>query len=257
MLKSPGLKTPVLSAGQLKDFRRDGYLAVPGAFDPDDTAQIERWTTQIAALPEESGKHWVFHESSQTDPGADLICRIEKMSPFLAGFAELGRVLAAAAGQLLDGDAVLFKEKVNFKMPGGDGFKPHQDSQAGWEDYAPYFITVMVCIDEATLENGCLQVAQGQQKRSLFRMWEPLTDDDMAGMEFRPVPTQPGDVLLFDSYTPHYSEPNHGTTIRRLYFATFNKASEGDHYDQYHADKYKNYPPDIDRNPDRKYVFRV
>jgi len=37
---------------------------------------------------------------------------------------------------------VLFKEKVNFKMPGGDGFKPHQDSQAGWDRYADYFVNV-------------------------------------------------------------------------------------------------------------------
>lgn len=257
MLKATELTSPELSAGQIEDFRRDGYLVVTGAFSSDQTDRIEHWTTEVAALPEESGKHWVYHETSQTDPGVDLICRIEKMSPFHPGFAEIARSLAAAAGQLLGGDAALFKEKINFKMPGGDGFKPHQDSQAGWGDYAPYFITAMVCVDEATLENGCLHVVQGRQKRSLFRMWEPLTDEDMAGMKFEPVPTRPGDVVLFDSFTPHYSEPNHSTEIRRLYFATYNLASEGNHYDKYHADKYKNYPPDIDRDPNRKYVFRV
>jgi len=251
------LQIPVLTENQIEAFRRDGYLAVPGAFDPNDSALIESWTSDLAAWPEESGKHWVFHEQSQTDPETELICRIEMMSPFHPGFAETARVLAGPAGQLLGEDAVLFKEKINFKMPGGDGFKPHQDSQAGWEDYASYFITVMICIDEATLENGCLQVVAGQQNRGLFRMWEPLTDEDMAGMEFHPVPTKPGDMLMFDSYTPHYSEPNQGGAIRRLYFATYNKASEGDHFDQYHADKFKNYPPDIDRDPDRKYVYRV
>ena len=34
------------------------------------------------------------------------------------------------------------EDKINFKMPGGTGFKPHQDSQAGWEVYAKYFINV-------------------------------------------------------------------------------------------------------------------
>lgn len=251
------LKKPVLSASQLEDFRRDGYLALPGAFDAGEMAQIEGWTTELGAMPEVSGRQWVFHEPSQLDPEIELISRIEKISPFHAGFAELSEVLAGAAGQLLGDTAQLFKEKVNFKMPGGDGFKPHQDSQAGWEDYAPYFITVMVCVDDATLENGCLQVVPGRQTQGLFRKWEPLTDDDMADMNFQPVPTRPGDVLLFDSYTPHYSEPNHSSTVRRLYFATYNKASEGDHFDQYHADKYKNYPPDIDRDPNRKYIFRV
>jgi hypothetical protein len=257
MPTAPSFKTPILSERQIEDFRRDGYLAVPGAFDANDGVALARWTTEIAERPEESGKHWVYHEISQTDPGADLICRIEKVAPFHPGFAQITRALAGPVGQLLGEDAVLFKEKINFKMPGGDGFKPHQDSQAGWEDYATYFITAMICIDEATLENGCLRVVAGHQNRGLFRMWDPLTDEDMAGMEFTPAPTKPGDVLLFDSYAPHYSEPNRSPTTRRLYFATYNKSSEGDHYDHYHADKYQNFPPDIDRDPDRKYVYRV
>jgi hypothetical protein len=251
------LTTPVLSVSQIKDFNRDGYLAVPGAFGAADMAHIERWTTEIKDMPEVRGRQWVYHESSLSDPDIELVSRIEKLSPFHEGFADLSRTLAGTAGQLLAEDAVLFKEKINFKMPGGDGFKPHQDSQAGWEDYASYFITVTVCIDHATLENGCLQVAPGRQNRGLFRKWEPLTDDDMADMNFLPLPTSPGDLILFDSYTPHYSEPNLTKDTRRLYFVTYNKASEGDHFDRYHEDKHKNYPPDIDRDPNRKYVFRV
>ncbi len=27
---------------------------------------------------------------------------------------------------------MLFKDKINFTLPGGDGFKPHQDQQTGW-----------------------------------------------------------------------------------------------------------------------------
>ena len=158
---------------------------------------------------------------------------------------------------LLDEPAVLFKEKINFKMPGGGGFKPHQDSQAGWEAYASYFITAVVSIDRSTVENGCLQIAAGHQRRGLFRAWEPLSDADMAGMTFVECPTEPGDIVLFDSYTPHASEPNRSAGIRRLYFATYNRLSEGDHIERYYADKHRSYPPDIDREPGRRYVFRV
>jgi ectoine hydroxylase-related dioxygenase (phytanoyl-CoA dioxygenase family) len=110
----------------------------------------------------------VYHETSRLDPDARLISRIENIAPFHEGFAELAEVLRASAGQLLGEEAVLFKEKVNFKMPGGEGFKPHQDSQAGWERYASHFVTVAVCIDEATLENGCLQLVAGHHRRQLF-----------------------------------------------------------------------------------------
>jgi hypothetical protein len=45
---------------------------------------------------------------------------------------------------------VLFKDKINFKMPGGLGFKAHQDRHAGWSHHAPIFVTAMVSVDPAT-----------------------------------------------------------------------------------------------------------
>jgi ectoine hydroxylase-related dioxygenase (phytanoyl-CoA dioxygenase family) len=248
--------TPVLTVAQIEAYRRDGFVVLRNAFDDEDTRTIIRWADEVEALPEEPGKQWVFHETSALD-GRDLINRIEYIAPFHSGFASLTEILGTAAGQLLEEEAVLFKEKINFKMPGGGGFEPHQDSQAGWEDYASNFITVMICIDEATLENGCLELAPGQNKRGLLRGMEPLTEADTKDMTFVPVQTQPGDMVLFDAYTPHQSAPNPTATQRRVYYATYNKASEGNHIDQYYADKRKNFPPDIERDPNREYVYKV
>ena len=249
--------TPVLSEQQIADFKQDGFIHVPAGFSHHDMDQILQWTEELQSLPEESGKHWVFHEKSMLDPERDLISRIEYISPFHIGFTELSKILKHPVSQLLGEEAVLFKEKINFKMPGGDGFKPHQDSQAGWQDYADFFISVMVCIDEATIENGCLQLVAGYQNRGLYREWEPLTDEDMSGMKFDYYPTKPGDLVFFDCYAPHASDPNLTDTTRRLYFATYNRISEGDHMARYYADKHKSYPPDIDRDRGKDYVFRV
>ena len=251
------LNTPILSEEQIETFERDGYLIVSQAFTPDEVKRIETWTQELVALPEESGKHWVYHEKSLKGGDADLISRIENIVPFHDGFEKLSTVLKGPVGQLLGEEAALFKEKINFKMAGGDGFKPHQDSQAGWDSYADFFISALVSIDEATVENGCLQLVNGHHKRGLFKSWEPLTEDDMADMEFVLCPTKPGDIIFFDCYAPHASEPNLTDQTRRLYYATYNRLSEGDHLAQYYADKHKNYPPDIDREPGKDYVFRV
>ena len=250
------LKTPILTEAQIADFARDGYVVVPGAFDAGDAATIERWTREVTELPEEPGRHWVFHEESSLD-GRDLINRIEYIRRFHDGFAELTDILAAPAAQALGEDVVLFKEKINFKMPGGGGFEPHQDSQAGWEDYADNFVNVMVCIDEATRENGCLELAPGQNRNGLLRGMEPLTEDDIKDMEFIAHPTKPGDIALFDAYTPHRSDPNPTGTTRRIYYATYNRASEGDHLERYYADKRRTYPPDIERVAGREYKYKV
>ncbi|MBC8337584.1 MAG: phytanoyl-CoA dioxygenase family protein [Rhodospirillales bacterium] len=251
------LSTPVLSDEQIDTFKNDGYLVLRQAFDAEEMTRIETWARELVALPEETGKHWVYHEKSLKGDDADLISRIENIAPFHDGFAELSSVLKAPVAQLLGEKSALFKEKVNFKMPGGDGFKPHQDSQAGWDEYADFFISVLVSIDEATEENGCLQMCGGHHQRGLFKSWEPLTDEDMAGMDFVLCPTEPGDVVFFDCFAPHASEPNMTESTRRIYYATYNRASAGDHMAQYYADKHKSFPPDIDRDPAKEYVFRV
>ncbi|MEX0696654.1 MAG: phytanoyl-CoA dioxygenase family protein [Dongiaceae bacterium] len=251
------LRVPVLTDPQIGAHKRDGFVVLRAAFDAAEMRRIEGMAAEAAAMPEEPGRHWVFHERSRLDSRQDLISRIEYLAPFHAGFAELCEALKPSAAQLLGEPAVLFKEKINFKMAGGDGFKPHQDSQAGWETYASIFVTVALTIDEATAANGCLRIVAGHHKRGLFRAWEPLTDEDMAGMRFVDCPTRPGDLVFIDSYAPHASEPNLSDGLRRLYFATYNRLSEGDHMARYYADKRKNYPPDIEREPGRQYVFRV
>jgi hypothetical protein len=251
------LNTPIITEEHMEAFERDGFLVMRGAFGEEDIALIDSWTQELLALPEESGKHWVFHEQSLKGDGKDLIGRIENIAPHHAGFAELSEALKAPVGQLLGEEAALFKEKINFKMPGGDGFKPHQDSQAGWDTYADFYISALVSIDEATEENGCLEMCAGHHQRGLFTSCEPLTDDDMEGMEFVPCPTKPGDVVFFDCFAPHASEPNLTDKTRRIYYATYNRLSAGEHMAQYYADKHKNFPPDIDRDPAKEYVFRV
>ncbi|MBE0531836.1 MAG: phytanoyl-CoA dioxygenase family protein [Rhodospirillales bacterium] len=251
------LHTPILIEDEIARFQTDGYLVVRAGFDQGEMRHIDAWAREVEAMPEVSGRQWVYHEASLIEPDRQLIARIENIAPFHAGFAELSDVLKGAVGQLLGEEAVLFKEKINFKMPGGAGFKPHQDAQAGWDAYADYFINVLVCIDAATPENGCLKVVAGQHKRGLFRSWEPLTEADMQGMEFVDCPTEPGDLVFFDSFAPHASDPNMTNATRRLYYATYNRASAGDHMARYYVDKHKNYPPDIDRQAGREYRFRV
>ena len=251
------LNTPKLSEAQLADYKRDGYLVARGAFGPVEVADMDRWAKELLAMPEEPGRQWVYWEKSLREPDQKIVSRIENIAPFHDGFWELAESLKTMCAQLFGEPALLFKEKINFKMPGGDGFKPHQDSQAGWDVYADFFISALVSIDAATLENGCLELCAGHHRDGLFRSWEPLTEADMQGMNFAPCPTEPGDVVFFDCYAPHQSEPNLSDSVRRIYYATYNRVSAGDHMARYYADKHKNYPPDIEREAGKTYVFRV
>jgi 2-aminoethylphosphonate dioxygenase len=237
--------------------QRDGYLVVREFLDAREVAGLLEWTAELGQAPEVSGRHWVYREDSVTSPGERVIQRIENFCPYHPGFDRFIRqgALARWTGMLMGGPVVLFKDKINFKMPGGAGFKAHQDQQAGWSTYAPLFVTAMVTLDAATLENGCLEIAPGRHREGLIgEQWVPLEEQ---GLRLETVPTAPGDVIFFDSYVPHASKPNLTDSPRRILYITYNLASEGDHRERYFADKHGAFPPDIDRDREKTYVFRV
>lgn len=251
------LHTPKLTDVQVALFHENGYVLLRGGFSPSEAHDMDLWARDLAARPEEPGQHWVYHEPSLAGDGKVLINRIENMTPFSPGYKELAEVLRPSVGQLLGEEAVLFKDKINFKMPGGDGFKPHQDAQAGWETYARYYVNVMVTIDDANIENGCLEVSKRPEAKLVGKEWEPLSVAETEKMKFEIIPTAPGDILYFDAYVPHRSAPNFSKSIRRIYFATYNRLSEGDFLERYYTDKRASYPPDIEREKGKEYVYRV
>lgn len=249
-----------LTDQQVSDFTRDGFVIVRGMLSPEEMAEIARWTDEVEAYPERPGKYMQYFEQSLKGNGERLLNRLENFYPYHAGFQQLfdSDALSGATSDLLGEQAVLFKDKINFKMPGGDGFKPHQDQQAGWSTYADFFITALVSIDAATEENGCLEMVAGYHQNGLVgKEWEPLTDTQIAAMNPVPCPTKPGDVVFFDSYAPHGSGPNLSDSKRRVLYVTYNRLSDGDHRDQYYADKRKSYPPDVERAADKHYEYRV
>jgi ectoine hydroxylase-related dioxygenase (phytanoyl-CoA dioxygenase family) len=237
--------------------RRDGYLVVRNFVNSNQLEELLQWTAQLEGAPEASGRHWVYREDSLTAPGQRVIQRIENFCPYHTGFDRFIRdsALVRWSGALMGAPVVLFKDKINFKMPGGAGFKAHQDQQAGWTVYAPLFVTAMVTLDPATLENGCLEVSAGRHREGLIgEQWKPLEEQ---GLSLQAVPTEPGDVIFFDSFVPHASKPNLTDSPRRILYITYNLANDGDHRDRYFADKHASFPPDVDRDREKTYVFRV
>jgi 2-aminoethylphosphonate dioxygenase len=253
-------RTMEFDSAALETYARQGWTLSPGFFSVSETAELVRFTEEVWKLPEVSGKQMIYREPSLLDPQGRVLQRIENFCPHHAGLDRMvrGARLQSAVEQLLGGPAVLFKDKINFKMPGGSGFEPHQDQQAGWSAYAPLFITALVSIDPTTAENGCLQISNCPRQTQLIgREWAPLTAEEMAGFDLTPVPTRSGDAVFFDSYVPHASGANLTREPRRVLYITYNRASDGDHRASYYAHKRASFPPDIERRPGVEYRFRV
>jgi predicted HD phosphohydrolase len=214
-------------------FRQHGWALVD-ELTADDTADLRRWVTEVSDWPEGEGD-WLHHRE-QTDHGPRL-CRTENFVPFHAGLGNLLRTrLAATASALLGEPAVLYKEKVNYKLAGGAGYSPHQDAPA--YPFIDTHVSCMVAVDDATTENGCLEVVDAMH-HDLLPMNERgcIIDELAATMTWTPVPLRAGQTLWFHSRTPHRSGANHSSHDRRALYPTYNAARHGDLRDDYYREK--------------------
>jgi ectoine hydroxylase-related dioxygenase (phytanoyl-CoA dioxygenase family) len=250
----------LLSQADLVHFHEDGFLVRRSLYSKEEVRELGDAIDEIAARTPCPGKEMVYLEDNAHAAGDRILSRIEKFADYQPRLRDVAcdpRILDPLAALL--GDApLLFKEKINFKRPGGGGFEPHQDIQPGWDDYAPYFVSVLITIDDSTLDNGCLELAAGQHRRGMLgERWKPLTAEQLRGVQFTPYPTAPGDAVFFDCFTPHRSAPNRTAHQRRNLYLTYNRRADGDHREEYFSDKRKSYPPDCERQAGVEYRFRV
>ena len=199
---SPGIAD---ASAEVTHFIEHGWVLTRSHPNPD---QVARWVDEVAAWPDADGP-WLHHREL-TDDGPKL-CRTENFVPFHDGLRALlttGSMLATASA-LLGEPAVLYKEKINYKLPGGAGYAPHQDAPA--YRFVRTHVSCMVAVDDASLDNGCLEVVSGRHHELL-----PIDDvgcirpDVVAQMEWEPVEVRAGETLWFHSRTPHRSGPNLG-----------------------------------------------
>ena len=242
-----------LDHDQLTFWEENGYLLLPGSLSPLELNLLEGWTAGLSELPETPGKWMKYFERSRVDRARTLLCRIENFVPYHEGFSRFLRDDAklAVLSQLMGEQAVLFKEKINFKLAGGNGFKPHQDAPAYTMFEQTYHVTMMIAIDPCTRENGCLEIVKGHHRQGILAQ-EPdgtLRRDVVDQRCWEPILMSPGDVLFFDSYLPHASGANRSHASRRALYVTYNRISEGDRRDDYFVHKRRSFPPECERVP--------
>lgn len=222
-----------LGPQQLDEWRAQGWVRLPG-FVADEIAAVASWVDEVSGwAPNGPGLHHL--EATRQGP---VLARSERFvddHDRLDGFVRRGRVASVVAG-LLGEPAVLFKEKVNYKHPGGGGFAPHQDATA--YRFVDHHVSALVAIDPATADSGCLWFAPGHDQGQLATDVRGRIEEAVAALlPWEPVELEPGDVVLFDSYAPHRSGTNGSTRSRWALYLTYNAVSRGDHRQLYYEDK--------------------
>ena len=244
-----------LSAEQLTQYHRDGYLFLRGVFTADEVREFQAEAARLLTSD-------LVHENNlRTRPrrlpsGQLEVERFDPVidvSPLFHGVVHSERILEPLRG-IFGEEAVLFKDKLIFKVPGMSGYSMHQDyawwQPQGGESELPgidpdKILSVMVGIDAADAENGAIQLFPGRHRELLSTAGElrNMNDGESATLDRETAvlgQTQPGDVVIFHSLTPHGSDRNNSPRSRRQLYMTYNARSAGDVYaaQQIH---YRNY----------------
>ena len=121
---------PLFSEPETAEFQDLGFIAVPGLISGSALDALIGWIDELEKLPEEPGKTMSYYEDSVAEPSRRVLSRIENFIGFHAGLGQFveGPDMLGRATDLFGEPAVLFKEMVNFKVPGGRGFEAHQDA---------------------------------------------------------------------------------------------------------------------------------
>ncbi|KAH8810626.1 hypothetical protein F5884DRAFT_842719 [Xylogone sp. PMI_703] len=243
-----------LSADQLEKYHKDGYHLVK--------ASEHRliWADEVHSWPREHGKWMPYDEINEK--GESQLMRTECFVDYHPGLKTLlcGDELGIILHQLADHDMLLFKDKINYKGPNGNGFQAHTDAPAYDHIGKIKHITANICVDESNQKNGHLEVVPGSHNMDIdFVDGGRIAPEWEERHEWVPVPLRPGDILFFGSHLAHRSGPNRTDTFRTMIYATYHSTADGtDLRDKYYEHRRVVFPPDHGkpspkRNPDQDY----
>ena len=213
----------------------EGYVVVRQVFTPDEMAFVRdvvqstaKMQSRVATLREKqaAGEKPAFSTIfTWNDVDAkDIFAKVGKSHKILDRLS-----------CFFNDDVYDYHNKIVLKYPGIVGFRPHQDYWY-WHKVGvnfPEASAVYIAIDEATQDNGCLQVVPrshllGLLNHSMANHPDSGIEPDTfaallaTGYESVPVPLRSGDAIFFTGQTIHLSDDNRSNKSRIAMIATMN-----------------------------------
>lgn len=119
---SPYTNSCKLSEEQIQSYNDSGFLLIEDFYSDKEYETLDNYCSEFQSWGKERGK-WMQYYELNTITGGNQLCRTENFTPFHEGmksYVESPRLLEVLK-KLHGEDYVLFKEKVNYKLPGGGG----------------------------------------------------------------------------------------------------------------------------------------
>lgn len=249
------MKNILITDEQIKQYKK-GFLLIKNFFDKHEVISIKNQINR--KIKQKKNKNFYFEKNKNRL----ILRRIEKVSDYSKSCRELleSKKLIKVLEQLQKKKVKLFKDKLNFKYPGGKGFAPHIDGhfywkdknnkiRKGWNVYSKNFINAVIPLEKSDKTNGTIKVASKKYTEkylgkswtsitSKLDMWTPnIKKELIKKFKFKSFLMNVGDVLFFDWKSAHCSQKNNSKKSRMIFYATYNNSNNKSQRKKYYSDK--------------------
>ena len=215
-----------LTTSQVALFDDLGYVVLDGVFSAAEVAtlvtELDRFESKADARLRAASEGRAFiAETGAITFAPKLVARSSLLARFVRHPALLG-----ICHDLIGGDVRLYNDQAVYKKPEKPRRFPwHQDNGYVYVEPQAY-LTCWIALTDATLENGCPQVATGVHRYGTLHHryvdplgWECFTEAPAGTLATAAV--RAGGVVVFSSLTPHLTGPNLTDVVRKAYIVQY------------------------------------
>jgi len=220
----------MLSRAQIEQYHKDGYLMLEGYFPREDMARLLSIARSDQALAQNATDR--FDTAGRT---SRLSLRFDLLESAYSAYAR-HRDIVEPMQQLVGEEVFHYHHKMMLKEPKvGGAWEWHQDFGYWYDNFLRAdMASCMIAVDQATIENGCLQVLKGSHR--MGRLEHGLAGNQ-TGVDMERIAVvlehfetvhcemEPGTVLFFHSNLVHRSDPNESDHSRWALICCYSAAS--------------------------------
>ena len=231
----------LLSEAQRADYERDGFVVIRQLFD---AQEIGLMREAIETDPQLRESLYERHDASGK---ATRMATWNHPGDSVYGLAARTHRVVDTMEDMLGGEVYHYHSKLTAKEPKvGGAWEWHQDYGYWYHNGCmfPYMASVMVALDKATRENGCLQVLRGSHVAG--RVDHGVLPGEQVGADPRRVEQmlktmelvyaelEPGDGLFFHANVMHRSDQNRSEHRRWTVLFCYNAARNNPYLEHHH-----------------------
>jgi phytanoyl-CoA hydroxylase len=224
-----------LTADRFRSFEEEGYLNLGCVMSAETLEGLRERITDLMLgrvryrgmffqLDETAGEHGSSAGSGDAFAGPSLAYRKIKDLEFDDRFlAFMQNDVFRALAERYVGPSVASMRAMLFNKPAHSGsvLQYHQDVSEKWQMTEPPVLTIWTALDDATRDNGCLELVPGSHRHGAIGAGHMLTPEDEA--KFAPpgssrfIELEAGEAVVFHNALLHRSGANHTDCARRAF----------------------------------------